>query len=145
MQKGLGANLRVRWALYLYLATVAVFLLTVVAGISSMMLTSGGFSRGVTLTGAGGILGSLTLLLKGPISRFYDNAVAESKYENIMVSRERNEDRLRRNWENISQDRRELEFHFWLERKEDERQALESWRGEISGYNNGSRSRVRTR
>jgi len=91
-----------------------------------MTLTSGGFACGATLTGAGGILGALTLLLKGPIGRFYDNAIAESRYEHYVEQRLSHEKHVRRNLEKFSPDKKEFELQVWRERKEDERLAFES-------------------
>lgn len=141
-QEGPGANLRVRWALRLYLATVAIFLLAVLVGLATMALSSDGFVRGVTVTGAGGILASLTLLLKGPISRFYDDAVRENRYEHYMISREVKEERLRRTWEELSPVQQKLEFQFWLEQRKDERRAFESLEGGTSSSAKRSRASV---
>lgn len=125
-QKGPDANLRVRRASHLYFATVAVFLLAVLVGLVTMALSSGGLVRGVTVAGAGGILASLTLLLKGPISRFYDNAVREDIYEHHLISREIKEERIRRYWEKLSPAQQKLEWELLLEQRKDERRAFDS-------------------
>jgi hypothetical protein len=128
-QEALNADLRVRWAFRLYLATVAIFLLAVLTGLVIATTTSGGLTRGLTLTGAGGVLGSLTLLLRGPITRFYNDAVGEKILEHYMVSRETNEDNMRRNWKDFTPEQQELEYELWLEQRADERRAFDSLRG----------------
>jgi hypothetical protein len=128
-QGTLNADLRVRWAFRLYLATVAIFLLAVLAGLVIAATNSGGLTRGLTLTGAGGVLGSLTLLLRGPITRFYNNAVGEKILEHYMSSRETNEDNMRQNWKDFSPEQQKLEYELWLEQRADERRAFDSLRG----------------
>jgi hypothetical protein len=125
-QKGPSPSLRVRRATHLYFATVAIFLLAVLVGLAIVALSSEGIVRGVTITGAGGILASLALLLKGPISQFYDNASAEDRYEHYLISREITEARLRRNFEKLSPTQQAFEYHLLLEQREDERRAFDS-------------------